>query len=255
MATILQELIALSGKRIWFAHQSVGSMIMHGPAENDAAGLVKIFDDNPTGGVSNVTEPANISAIPPGTWADSFNGTNIFPYGKVSAFNTAVRTTFSGQLDYAILKFCWVDFGITGAGTSEVVTESDADTFWTTYKSVMDALEVDFPGRIIYCTVPLTPSANGDTYNDLREYFSNKIRTEYGSTDRVFDVADFESRNSSGQLILDGDSVRQMHVDWDGGDGGHPNVAGANMLGEKLLTVVYNTLTAGNSSCCIIVYG
>ena len=98
----LSELQTLSTKRIWLAHQSVGEMIMHGPNDDDTAGLNKIFLDNPTGGVTNVRSPSSITYIPPGTWADSYNGANSHPQGKIDAFNTAVRTTYNGQLDFAI---------------------------------------------------------------------------------------------------------------------------------------------------------
>lgn len=219
----------LADKKIWFGHQSVGNYIMHGPNNDDAAGMAKLFSDNPSYGMTVLHDPADIDDIPDGTFGDTHIGSNGNFGSKLTAFNTAVRTTFNGQLDIAILKPCWVDFD----NYATIKTTSDADTFWTTYKSTMDSLISDFPSCIfVPCTVPVTPN-NSDGYNSLKEYFSDKIRSEYAST--MFDVADWESRNESGTLELYG-GYRELNAAWDLGDGGHPNTAGSNMLALKLYT-------------------
>jgi hypothetical protein len=240
-ADTLSELQALSAKRIWFAHQSVGNMIMHGPANDDAVGLNRIFLNNPLGGVRNVQEPGSIADIPPGTWADSFNGTNEDPKGKLDAFNAAVRTTFNGRLDYAILKFCWVDIYNSG-----ITTNAQVDDLWNYYQSVMDPLEAAYPGRIIYATVPVTAAiaSGGDAGNPLRERLSNYIRNKYGTTGRVFDIADWESRDANGKLVLGADNARMLNSAWNG-DGGHPNAAGANMLAVHLLDLLAAVASPG----------
>lgn len=218
----------LALKRIWFGHQSVGNYLMHGPSDNDAVGMVKLFNDHPEYGLSNVDSPTSIGAITAGVFADAHIGTNTLPRTKLSAFDTAVRTTFGGQLDIAIFKFCWVDFYISGA---DIANSTQADTFWVTYTATLDALITDYPTALfVPCTVPLTPD-NSDSGNALREYFNDKIRTSYAST--MFDLADWESRNVAGTLELYG-GVRELNAAWDIGDGGHPNATGSTMLAEKL---------------------
>jgi hypothetical protein len=51
----------------------------------------------------------------------------------------------------------------------------------------------------------------------------------------VFDVADFESRNTNKQLELYG-GYRELNAAWDIGDGGHPNNAGSDMLAYELIS-------------------
>lgn len=230
--SIATKLALLSNKRMWFAHQSVGNYMTHGPADDDAHGVALIAANNP-GYISVVSEPANIGAIDRGDFAESYNGTNFFPYDKLSDFDTAIRTTFAGgYLDFAIFKFCWVDFYLAN---SEIKTTGDADTFWTTYKYTIDSLISDFPNtRFILCTVPVTPN-NSDSGNALREYFSGLIRTEYAAQGIVFDLADWESRNASRQLELYG-GYRELNNAWDIGDGGHPNNDGSDMLAYELIT-------------------
>lgn len=218
----------LALKRIWFGHQSVGNYLMHGPSDDNAVGMVKLFEDHPEYGLSNVDSPTSIGAISVGTLADGHIGSNGHPDSKLTAFNTAVRTTFGGALDIAIIKFCWIDFYDSYADIQNTAT---ADSFWTTYKSTIDALIADYPGAVIVpCTVPVTPN-DADGGNTLREYFSQKIRDEYGSV--VFDVSDWESRNTSGTLELY-NGTRELNAAWDVGDGGHPNATGSTMLAEKL---------------------
>ena len=230
--SLVSKLSILSHKRMWLAHQSVGNYITHGPADDNTHGIGLVASANP-GYITLVRTPANVAAIPRGYWGDTYNGSNYYPYGKVSAFNTAIRSTFSdGHLDFAVFKFCWVDFYLSN---SEIKTTGDADTFWTTYKSTMDALITDFTlTKFILCTVPVTPN-NSDGGNSLREYFSAKIRTEYSGRGLVFDLADFESRDLNKNLVLSG-GYRQLYNSWDGGDGGHPNNAGSDMLAYELIT-------------------
>jgi len=229
--SLITKLGLLSNKRMWFAHQSVGNYMTHGPADNDAYGVGRIAAAE--GYITVVSEPADIGDIARGAFAESYNGTNFYPYDKLSDFDYAIRNTFSGgYLDFAIFKFCWVDFFLEN---SEIKTTGQADTFWTTYKSTIDDLIGDFPNtKFILCTVPVTPN-NSDSGNALREYFSDKIRTEYASQGIVFDLADWESRNAARQLELSG-GYRELNAAWDIGDGGHPNNAGSDMLAYELLT-------------------
>lgn len=248
--TTLEQLQTVSGKRIWLAHQSVGNYIMHAFQDDNRRGLTYIFNQNPSGGVSNVRAPSSIADIPAGTWADTWNGTNQYPWGKLDAFNTAVRTTFAGQLDYALFKFCWVDIFDSSEGNSPT-TEAGVDSLWSSYQSTMDALETSYPGRVVYFTVPLTPriSSGGDGGNYLRERMSAYIRTKYGPTGRVFDIADYESRNESGTLLLNpDDGYRYLYASWDQGDGGHPSDAGVEMLAAKLLSFMSYLAQPGASN-------
>jgi hypothetical protein len=178
-----------------------------------------------------------MTAIPAGSWAEGYtdqfqaSASNYEPLNKVAAFDGAVRTRFSA-CDYVGLKFCFVD--ISGGYTPAQI--------FSTYQTTMDALEALYPGKLIYWTMPLAPSSDAAN-NTLREQLNASIRTRYASTGRLFDIADWESRNASGALVL-ANGVRALNAAWNGDGQGHVNAAGANMLAQKYLDFMYRVATA-----------
>ena len=226
--TLVEALQALSTKRQLFAHQSVGANILYG--HGGSGGLDRILDDHPTGGVAIVHEPASISELPRGRWADTAVGVNGDPIGKIDDFDHQVRTRFAGQVDFVAFKLCFADFG----------ESTDVAPIWARYQTVLDALEHDFPGRIIHWTVPLMPDVTDVGGNTARELLSSHIRTKYGPTGRVFDLADLEAHDAGGAPVALG-GVRALALDWsaDGAFDGHLNDAGAAMVARAYIELMY----------------
>jgi len=228
-APLLEALQGLSSKRQLLAHQSVGANVLYGGAWDRSHGLFRLFADNPAGGVRVVVEPASLSAVAPGGWIDAEVGSNGDPLGKLDDFDAMVRTRFGGGLDYAAMKFCYVDFGST----------TDVAGIWSRYQAVMDALEADFPGRIVHWTVPLRTT--GASANRVREQLSDLIRGKYGATGRVFDFADLEKHDAQGSLVLV-DGVPAMALEWST-DGGHLNDAFADRAARAYIELMYRVAT------------
>ncbi|MFY3743538.1 hypothetical protein ACOQFB_06500 [Anaeromyxobacter sp. Red801] len=216
-ATLTEQLRVLATKRQLFAHQSVGANILYGGAWDGSGGLQRILRDHPEGGVVLVSNPAGLASIPAGGWAEVELGTNGDPIGKIDEFDRLVRTTFTGGLDHAAMKLCFADFA----------ESTDVAPIWARYQSVMDALERDFPGRIVHWTVPLTSWVQGGA-NLRREAFSQLVRARYGPTGRVFDLAAMEQRDAQGNLVVI-DGIPAMAPDWSL-DGGHVNDVFANRV-------------------------
>jgi hypothetical protein len=146
-------------------------------------------------------------------------------------FKLIADAGFPGHLDFAALKFCFVDFR---EGTNVA-------SAWAHYQTVMDALQVSYPGRVVYFTVPLMPDTTDIGDNAKREEMSNHIRTTYGPTGRVFDLADLEAHDAAGHPVTLG-GVPAMSTDWsaDGHYDGHFNHAGAHRIALAYLHFMCN---------------
>jgi hypothetical protein len=207
----------------------VGNNIVYGPSSGGGGGLADILASVSAAGTRIVSEPAGIAQLPPGGWAETGIGSNGDPLGKIDDFNAQVRTRFGGRLDFAAFKFCFADFG----------ESTDVAPIWAHYQAVLDALERDYPGRIVYWTVPVMPDVTDIAANTNREALSALIRTKYGPTGRLFDLADLEAHDAGGNAVTLG-GVRALSTDWsaDGHYDGHLNYAGAHRIALAYLQLM-----------------
>ena len=90
----------LSHKKIYFGHQSVGYNILEGVQE-----LMK-ENKNIT---LNVIETEKPPATGDGFLSHSPIGDNFHPLTKIEDYKKKIIENFGGDLDIALLKFCWVD--------------------------------------------------------------------------------------------------------------------------------------------------
>lgn len=234
-ATLFQKLQALSTKRILFSHNSVGEVICRG--WSGGAGLWALIAANPGCGFTYRQDPANSAPanFPVGCFGDTptvygGQGDNGDPIGKINTFDYRVRTGFPG-LDLYSFKFCFADF----------TDSTDVAAIWARYQTVMDALEVSFPGKILHWTVPVMADITDVDLNTKREQLSSLIRGKYASTGRLFDLADKEAHTSAGAFVTLG-NVRALAPEWNQ-DGGHPNDAGSTMLATALVDFLYGVVT------------
>jgi lysophospholipase L1-like esterase len=105
----------------------------------------------------------------------------------------------------------------------------------------MDTLTAQYPNvKFIYVTNPLTTSDAAANY--ARERYNQLVRSTYGSTGRVFDIAAVESTQPNGSRVsgtYGGNTFYSLYSEYSS-DGGHLNSAGRSAAAKELLWVIAN---------------
>lgn len=163
-------------------------------------------------------------------------GTNGEPVTKLKAFEAWLRDGMTGRVDFALLKFCYVD----------VLTDTAADQLLATYAETMARIRAEHPRlRLAHCTIPLRAVPQG-AYAALRralghrhiEYVRNAARERFNDqlrhamkTEKVFDIARIEAGLEAhsppparGNLAL----LRKYTS-----DGGHLNELGRRIVASR----------------------
>jgi len=233
----------LGGKKIFFAHQSVGNNIING--------IKDIIKENPTLylNIMEISEPVELEE---GVFAHTTNiGKNEDPQSKIDAFASYMENGIGNNADLAFLKFCFVD----------VDNKTDIQNLFTAYKNEMAKLKNKYPETtIIHFTVPLLkknkPSFKNwikglfgkndgffaNEHNIKRNKFNDLIVKEYIGIEPVFDLAETESTYPDGSretFIENGEkhySLVPAHTD----DGGHLNETGRKKIAEQFLLFLIN---------------
>ncbi len=223
-AEIIQS---IAQKRIYFAHQSVGSNIL--------AGVKRITGDSLTvqDGVADYNGENPV-------FLHSLVGENQYPLSKIEEFNQILSSGLGKEIDVAMLKFCYVDFS----------AETNVAAVFEEYDKAVRSLISQYPAlRLVHFTVPLTtvqtgPKAwvkkllrrlpGGALENFRREEFNNLIRSHYPD---VFDLALIESTYANSRRsvkIHNGVEYFSLVPEYTN-DGGHLNQTGASLVAHKLL--------------------
>ena len=100
---------ALAGRKIFFAHKSVGYNIVEG--------ITEIEKSEPRIGV-RLLESKNPADFESPVLAHAENGKNGDPIGKLAAFRESMNSGIGDKVDVAVIKFCWADFIRTQRSTS-----------------------------------------------------------------------------------------------------------------------------------------
>jgi len=184
----------LANKKIYFAHQSVGGNIIDG--------LKEILDSNPEEKL-NIVKSVNSKVLDKPVLMHTYIGENGDPLYKINEFK---RTMFDGigdKVDIAMMKFCYLDINKT----------TDIDEVFRAYKSAIDQVHEKFPEvKVVHVTVPLTVRDTGirgiikriigrPDNNIMRERYNEKITTEYGNREAIFDIARLESTLANGKRV------------------------------------------------------
>lgn len=223
------DLVAAAEQRVFFGHMSVGKNILSGMAEvYDAHGvaLPRIVETTPG-------QTPSLSSLAPdeGVLVHSLIGENRHPYRKLENFEAHLRDGLAGDVDVALVKFCYID----------VRWDSDVDRLFTTYTETMDRLERDFPDvRFIHATAPLTTGPDGikdhvkllvgRDDNAARERYNELMRATYGPGE-LLDVARIES------TAPDGTRTAELHRGYSS-DGAHLNDSGSARVAVEFLKLV-----------------
>lgn len=180
--------------RIFFGHMSVGNNII--------SGMRQVYDAH------GVTQPSfretGIGEVPTlgegGAFVHTLIGENRHPYRKLENFAAMLRSGLAGQVDVALIKFCYID----------IRWDTDVDRLFETYRDTMAELEAEFPDvRFIHVTAPLTTGPYGikdhikmlvgRNDNAARERYNEMMRAEYGP-EQLLDVAALEARAPDGTV-------------------------------------------------------
>ena len=221
-------------KKIYFAHQSVGKNILHG---------IELLAPDRVGQIVDIQELEKVDEFVPAFY-HSRVGSNSDLKSKIDDFGKAIDVSFSGRLDIAFVKLCYLD----------IVENSDIESLFVYYKESIQALQVKYPNIVfIHLTVPLM--TNNSTWKTqikkmlgkdyLWEYVDNIKRNRYNEIllskyvgkEPVFDLAKIESTLPDGtreSFTFKGKTYYAL-VDEYSHDRAHLNDLGSEVVGGALL--------------------
>lgn len=219
---------AISNKAVYFAHMSVGYEIIQG--------LEIIQSKNPSLQF-NIVETRDPKQIEAPIFAHSKIGENRDPHFKMEDFKSLLDEGLGEKLDYAFLKFCFVD----------VERDTDIDQLFNNYVKTVEEIQAKYPKlKLIHFTVPIRVKPNDwkgkinqflvRDHNINRNKINNKIRAHFDDSE-LFDLALYQSMlpdGSRNKYTVFGTDVFILNPDFTY-DGGHLNEKGSEVAAEQLL--------------------
>lgn len=238
---------ALSRKRVFFGHHSVGRNILQGIRE--------IMNDRPDISL-NLKETETLAFVNGPLFAHYRVGENLDPYSKIDHFREILKNALTnGGFDIAFFKMCYVD----------IDSNTDIQKVFDYYKRTLIDLELLYPNTIfIHFTVPLKASPLGlktwvkrligypvkwtDPQNIRRNEFNQLVLRAYEGNKPVFDLAMWESTYPNGNreyFRKNGEKHYTLVPEYTF-DGGHLNEKGRRVIAEKLLAFLGTICEARN---------
>jgi hypothetical protein len=224
---------ALSKRKIFFAHQSVGFNIIEGIRDiMQEISLVQLQ-------IRETSEPGDFGQP---VFAHVLSGNNQDPESKIDAFQKHMESGLGNKADIAFFKFCYVD----------ITASTDVDAVFSKYQATMAALRTTYPRTtFIHFTVPLTTLQSGlrglvkrvigkpigIEDNLRREQFNAKLRDAYQAQGTLFDLAGAEATSPSGiasAFTIKGETCIQLYPGYTC-DGGHLNETGRKKVAAQFL--------------------
>jgi len=231
----------LAEKKIFFAHQSVGFNIIEG--------IKDVMEEYPQVKIK-VLEGTKTSGLKFGGFLHAKVGKNRNPSSKIVEFQKVIEQSSVGDIEVAMLKFCYVD----------VDRQTDVMELLENYRIAVRNIQGKHPGlKIIHFTMPLrTQEMSWKTKvklligkeawevmdNVQRNEFNKILLSEYYGKEPVFDIARFEATNMEGSLTsfkYKGKEYLALNHFFSS-DGGHLNKLGRKMIAEKLLIFLLNEI-------------
>jgi len=231
------SLQSVSGKKIYFGHQSVGNNLLEGVRD--------ILKENPSAKL-NILETDSHSDISVGTLAHSSVGKNNDPVSKIEDFQAKMDAGLGNNVDIAFFKFCFVD----------IDSHTDIDSFFEKYRATMAELKKRYPKTTFaHCTVPLLRKEEfslknwvkqfmgkeggffDNRHNRARNEFNELLINEYQGKDPIFDLAGVTSTHPDGnrETFTVGSKKYFALVPDYTEDGGHLNPTGRRIAAEQFL--------------------
>jgi len=237
--SIAEDLKFLSGKRIFFGHQSVGANIIEGIKRLEADQHVSL----------TWIQVADGDTLPGAYFADSYIGENTKPDSKCDAFSSMLDSRFQDSVDIALMKFCYVDF----------TSDTDVHHVFSIYQRMIDSLKSQNPRTLfIHVTTPLMSLApkwkrivfdilGRNDYivrENAKRNLYNDLLLSYYKTHEIFDLASIESTYPDGSresFDYDGTTYYALVRDYTY-DGGHLNEIGQTIVARELMTTLASAL-------------
>ncbi|MDR0787571.1 MAG: hypothetical protein LBG44_06855 [Gemmatimonadota bacterium] len=184
---------ALSRRRIYFAHQSVGNNVLQG--------VQAILTSAPGSGV-RIIESRDPSTVEGAGIIHFAAGSNGNPASKNADFIRALDARAAPDNGIALLKYCYVD----------VDENTDIDAVFREYEEMVAGIRRSHPDlTVVHVTMPLTTDDAGPKavikrligrttnrdINALRNRYNQKLRAGYAG-EPIFDLATIESTRSDG---------------------------------------------------------
>lgn len=229
------QMRALTGSRLFFGHQSVGSNLLDG---------LDSLTAESAGADPHVIETRD-AVLRGGFLAHAHVGVNGDPQSKFDDFAAVLDGPLGDEIDVALLKLCYTD--IT-AGT-------DVDAVFAEYEHLLEDLRERHPGVIfLYATVPLTTDRDvkatigswlgrghgmGPDDNVARQAYNERVRERFAQTGRLFDIAAVEAALDQAPTLRDqgGSDYYVLHGALSA-DPGHLNELGARAAAAEFVRVV-----------------
>ncbi|MCU7932419.1 MAG: hypothetical protein KZQ90_16580 [Candidatus Thiodiazotropha sp. (ex Codakia rugifera)] len=222
---LAKDLETLASARVFFGHQSVGNNIIDG--------LESIARDVQDVDLS-IMDFHSFSESAGGCLVHSRVGKNAEPRSKCVDFGQIIDQKLSGMIDYAMLKFCYIDIN----------RDTDVAKMFSDYQQIMDDLVGRHPEiTFVHTTIPLRHSPSGPSIwlrevlgrpniskldNIKRNQFNRLIYSTYGASP-IIDIAASESTYPDGtreSFKMDGQTYYSLIGDYTH-DGGHLNAIGS----------------------------
>ena len=227
----------LAQMRVCFGHQSVGVDIMKALSAL-------------TGNHLEVIETNDAEVWQRPVFAHFRVGQNRDPFSKIQAFAQVIDSGVGRRVDAAFFKLCYVD----------ITANTDIDTLFLNYQRTMALLRERYPKVVfLHVTVPLM-CVGGGIMDWLREKagcvnrqqedqarrhaYNQMLRSAYGSSGRLFDLAEVEATYPDGRpscFPYHGDLVPTLVPEYTE-DGGHLNQRAAEHVAARLLSCLVKTV-------------
>ena len=237
-----RALRALAGRRIYFAHQSVGGNLMSGVEE-----ILKAHADAKL----NIVETHDPAAVAGPAFIHFKAGRNEDPRSKNADFVRVLDTRPRPDGGIAMLKYCFLDVSLG----------SDVDAIFSDYRSMVADLKQRHPDlTLVHVTMPLVTDQTGlkasikrvigrPTTRDVnlkRGHFNALLRKEF-AREPIFDLATLEATRADGTVdrsAIGGEEVLALAVE-NTNDGGHLNTTAERRLAGQLLNLLASVPAAG----------
>lgn len=238
---LMQALETIKTARIYFGHQSVGKNIL--------AGISELIDSVQFEGIQIINISNESRDLPEYFFAHNRIGQNNYMVTKCNALGKDIHDVFQGDLDVAILKFCYVD----------IKEDANVEELFRQYKEWYQQFKKNYPDiKFVHMTVPLMASSGGwkifikrligypdytDPANIKRNQFNQMMLHEFGD-EYIFDIARWEATHLDGSLNTfknKGHTYFSLIRDYTY-DGGHLNEMGRKWIAYHFLLYLAHIL-------------
>ena len=230
MQSVSIEWTAIGDKKIVFGHQSVGANILDGVRDLSRAASVQVS-----------IQESRLAPTTPGITHFKV-GQNGDAMSKIRDFTAAIDAGAAEGADVAAMKLCYLDF----SATTDAVQVADA------YIRMVNDLAARHPNtRFVAISAPLMVTQTGPKAwikkiigrppaqlieNAKRGEFNERLRRQFDSDGRLFDLARLESSSTS-TFKSKGTGVESLRPAYTS-DGGHLNEDGRRFVASQFLNFV-----------------